>query len=105
LYIAGGRGKKAGNGECTVKLPPGAGLKELKAFLRKQFGKVPHSKMGSVMLVDAEGKQTGAAKSEDLVDGVKVACTYTYAQGNTGNLTFGFGGRGFSRGFGGWGLW
>ena len=105
IHVTGGRGGRAGSGEVTLTLPPGAGVRELKTALRKKFGKVAHQKMGSLMLVDGEGRQTAAAKSEDWVDGVKVACTYTYAQGNVGNLVFGHGGGGFFGRRGGWGLW
>jgi hypothetical protein len=86
----------------------GAGLKELKAMLRKHFGKVSHNKLGPLMLLDANGTSVGTAKATDLVDGAKVRCTYTYAAGNMMNLAkggFGFGGfgrRGFGGGFGSW---
>lgn len=102
IHVSGGRGGKAGDGNCTVSLPPGAGLKELKTFLRKKFGKASHSRMGSLMLADAEGNVTSTvAKSEDLIDGTKVHCTYQYASGNLGNLIGGgFGGRcAFRRGW------
>jgi hypothetical protein len=73
----------------------GAGFKELKALLLKHFGKVSHSKMGPLQLLDANDTSVGTAKATDLVDGAKVRCTYTYAPGNMMNLAkggFGFGG-------------
>eukprot|EP00775_Hariotina_reticulata_P006068 gene6068-6306_t len=107
IHVTGGQGGRAGNGSCTVTLPPGAGLKELKAALRKKFGKVSHSKMGSLMLVDENGHATNsAANATDLVDGARVQCTYTYAEGNVHNLMggcMGFRRRGFG-GFGGFWL-
>lgn len=65
-------------------------------MIKRAFGKKKYHQLGSLILCDAEGSPTQpnrAVKAKDLVDGVTVRCTYTYASGN-GNL---WGGRGGGR--------
>ncbi|KAK3285139.1 hypothetical protein CYMTET_7238 [Cymbomonas tetramitiformis] len=105
IHITGAKGGRrgAGPGLCEMVLQPGQGLAELKKMIRQRFGKTPSERLGSLLLVNAEGQAGNAAKAADLVDGVKLRCTYTYAQGNIGNLTM-MRGRGFGGGrFGGFG--
>ena len=66
------------DGFFQVEMVMGAGLKFLKRIIRISFGKVPHHKLGTLTLIDS-GRP---AKSKDLVDGVKLRCTYTRAKGN-----------------------
>ena len=66
------------DGFFQVKMVTGAGLKFLKKIIRINFGKVPYHKLGTLTLIDS-GRP---AKSKDLVDGVKLRCTYTRAKGN-----------------------
>jgi hypothetical protein len=103
VHVEGGRGNTkcdAWGGKMSVTLAAGEGLKELKAHIRKAFGKYPRHTMGSLQLLQ-EGQAVREAKTEDLVEGARVLCTYTYAPGNP-SIGFGGGGRGF-RGFGGGG--
>ena len=76
-----------------------------------RFGKASHQKMGSLMLVatptDTAGSSSAPpvvekqAKSDKLVDGATVRCTYSACHGNPGNLTSrGFGRSRFGGGFG-----
>ena len=69
------------DGFIKVVLFPGEGLRDLKKRIRKMFGKVRCQKLGALMMVDG----ARAAKTTNLVDGVKLRCTYTYASGNMRN--------------------
>ena len=63
------------DGFFHVKMPHGAGISFLKSFIRMSFGTVSHQKLGSLQLVDS-GRRI---KTKDLVDGVKLRCTYISA--------------------------
>jgi hypothetical protein len=54
------------------------------------------TKLSTFILLDAAGHELGNATSNDLIDGARVRCTYTAAEGNP----MGFFG---SFGFGDWG--
>eukprot|EP01094_Clydonella_sp_ATCC50884_P020071 TRINITY_DN4077_c0_g1_i1.p1 TRINITY_DN4077_c0_g1~~TRINITY_DN4077_c0_g1_i1.p1 ORF type:complete len:494 (+),score=106.67 TRINITY_DN4077_c0_g1_i1:853-2334(+) len=96
IKVIGGRGglanRRKEGGNATVTLQPGAGLRELKASLRKVFGKVPSAKMSALHVVNEDGTIGGPVKSNQIKDGMTLSCTYTYAPGNPAAL-----------GRGGWG--
>jgi hypothetical protein len=104
VHIIGGEGGAKctrADGKCDVVLAAGEGLRELKVKVRKAFGKAPRRKMGSFMLVGADGETAGRkAESKHLIEGTTVRCTYAYASGHIGNL-HGGGGR---RRSGGWSM-
>ena len=84
------------DGFYQMTLYPGEGLRVLKKNIRRRYGKVPRFKIGPLVLVDGER----AAKKSDLVDGVKLRCTYTQANGNV-NMGL-VSKRRFGRAFGGY---
>ena len=88
IHVIGGKGGLANrcDGKVSVTLAPGHGLKELKKALRNQFGKVPSMRMSSLVVVNEDGSTGAAVATKDLVDGMKLQCTYTYAPGNPQSL-------------------
>ena len=98
--MVGGKGDRRcelAGGKKTLLLQPEAGLRELKAAIRKAFGLYASHKLSKLLLV-VDGAERGEAKKADLVQGATVRCTYVYAHGNAANLR---GGR--RGGFGGFG--
>ena len=107
IHITGGKGsvmkaQKLG-GVCDVTILAGQGLRELKAAIRKRFGKYDYHTAGALKY--PSGKD---AKGTDLVNDVTLTCTYTFTAGNGGNFGGGrgggrrYGGFGFGGGGGGW---
>jgi len=96
IVVTGGRNNRSSGLTSTVQLGPGEGLQQLKTKVRKVFGKFSNHKLGMLMLVDDAGAPVRPAKKGDLVEGARVQCTYSFAEGNPG-FGGGFGRRGRGR--------
>lgn len=54
--------------ETTVELLPGEGLRELKAAIKRKFGKVPFHMISSLVCVEHDGNERPCT-ARDLIDG------------------------------------
>jgi hypothetical protein len=76
LHITGGKGDTAGDGTATLTIEAGVGLKEVKAFLRQNFGPYGSKRMGVFMLLDEGGGVVRQAKAREMKDGARLQITY-----------------------------
>uniref|UniRef100_A0A7S3XVI1 Uncharacterized protein n=1 Tax=Heterosigma akashiwo TaxID=2829 RepID=A0A7S3XVI1_HETAK len=93
VTVEGGRGSQADkclvdgrSGVARFALAPGQGLAQLKAELRKRFGKAKGQRLGALHVVVGGVPSAKPAKPADLVEGARLRASYVAAMGNPGSL-------------------
>ena len=85
IHVVEGKGDSidALDGTATIVLQPGEGIQELKAKIRRKFGKLPGIALGTLHPVNEDKSHGPVLKTKQLRDGMTVACHYTRTAVNT----------------------